>query len=83
MGKPVIVPKAIQEMAIAILGDRKTQGYTPDDLHDLRDAFRSMATNDIGDFRRYLEAEIVPIRERQKMVFDLVSRIKQSMEKAA
>lgn len=83
MGEPVTVPKEISEMAIMVLADRKTQGWTPDEIEEMREDFRDMAKADMEDFRRYLESQVKPIMERKQLMLDAIARIKQRIAEDA
>lgn len=80
MGEPVTVPKEIHEMAIMVMADRKMQGWTPDELEEMREDFRQMAQENIEDFREYLDTQCKPIRHRQQLVRDAIARIKERIE---
>lgn len=76
----VLLPRDIKEMAMMVLADRRMQGYTSDDLLELREWMREAAAADIATFRAYLERECQPIRARQAMVADAIGRIKARIE---
>ena len=73
--KTVPLPRDIKEMAIMVLADRKMQGYTQDDLLELRDWIREASAN-MDDLRAYLERECQPIRDRIQRVNALVEHHK-------
>ena len=83
MGESVTVPRDIAEMALLVMADRKMQGWTPDDIEEMRDDFRLMAQDSLDDFRAYLQSQVKPIRERRQMVLDTVMRIKARIEREA
>lgn len=65
----------IADMARMVLADRKLQGYTPDDLLELREWMREASAN-MDDLRAYLERECQPIRARIQQVHALVDHHK-------
>lgn len=66
----------IADMARMVLADRKLQGYTPDDLLELRGWMREASAN-MDDLRAYLERECQPIRARIQQVHALVDHHKE------
>lgn len=82
MGSPVVIPKELQMLAMTLLAERKANGYTFDELDELRDGMRDMAIADLDDFRKYLEAEMLPILERRRIVAEMVARIKAKLKES-
>lgn len=74
------VPRDMKEMAMLVLSDRRIQGYTQDEMLELRDWMREAAEANMDDLRAYLEREVNPIRERKAMVDAAVMRIKERIE---
>ena len=63
-----------KKMAIMVLGDRRAQGWTHDELLELREWMREL--DDEAGLLDYLKRECQPILERQAMVAALIERVK-------
>lgn len=83
MSSEVLMPRDMKEMAMLVLSDRRIQGYTQDEMLELRDWMREAAETNMDDLRAYLEREVKPIRERKAMVDAAVLRIKERIEREA
>lgn len=76
----VLMPMDLKEMAMKVMADRRMQGWTQDEMLELRDWMRDAFAENAADFRAYLDRECQPIRARQAMVADAIGRIKARIE---
>lgn len=72
----VLMPMDLKEMAMKVMADRRMQGWTQDEMLELRDWMRVAFVENVSDFSAYLERECQPIDARAAMVRDAVERIK-------
>lgn len=77
----VLMPRDLKEMAMKVMADRRMQGWTHDEMLELRDWMREAFAENVSDFRAYLERECQPIDARAAMVRDAMERIKARIEK--
>lgn len=66
----------VAQMAAMVMADRKMQGWTFDEIEEMRLDFQRMAEKDLNDFCEYLETQCKPIRFRQQMLRDTVALLK-------
>ena len=76
----VLMPMDLKEMAMKVMADRRMQGWTQDEMLELRDWMRDAFAENAADFRAYLERECEPINARIRAVRDAVDRIKARIE---
>lgn len=77
----VVMPRDLKEMAMKVMDDRRMQGYTHDEMLELRDWMREAFRANPADLRAYLVRECQPIDARAAMVRDAIERIKARIEK--
>lgn len=77
----VLMPKDLNEMAMKVMADRRMQGWTQDEMLELRDWMRDAFAENAADFRAYLERECQPIDARAAMVRDAMERIKARIDR--
>jgi hypothetical protein len=77
----VLMPRDLKEMAMKVMADRRMQGWTQDEMLELRDWMREAFQANSADLRAYLVRECAPIDARAAMVLGAIERIKARIEK--